>query len=138
MATLSVVICAHNRAALLDSILVSLHNQILAPDVIVVDDSDMLLMHTHGTTKYIWNRPDGLYHRVAKYNEAVAYVKTPFVVLLDDDTVPMGAEWAQGFVDALERASVVRGCFGSDCAFPGWFSTTNLGFSTLLTHQPFR
>ena len=131
---INVIICSHNRSALLESILKSLEKQSVQPRVWIVDDSDNAdlsgLQDYSIVHWFSWHRPDGLYHRVAKYNEAMKLIGRGKIVLLDDDCPPVGTRYVEAFETLLQEARAVRGLFldtdGQNKLTP-WFSTTNLG-----------
>lgn len=130
---MNVIICAHNRLESLCRILAVLSEQTILPRVTVVDDSDEPIMQQTNLKypslyRYIWIEPDGLYHRVGKYNLALGIVRGP-TILLDDDVIPEGNQFIEGYTQALENAVVVRGAWISD-GKPNkipWFSTANIG-----------
>lgn len=132
-----VVICSHNRAGFLRETLSVLERQGEACRAIVVDDSDDqnetlgLLKASPICDRFAWFRPDGLYHRVAKFNFGVNMAVAENMVLLDDDCIPLGEDFIAGYLEAFKDAPIVRGRFLHEGkrTLPPWFSTANIGMS---------
>ena len=81
-------------------------------------------------TKYIYNKDDNKYNRVARFNESILCCVSPKIIVLDDDCIPSDENFVDEHVQCLDEADFSRG----DVIFPdgnnadGWFSTANLGF----------
>jgi len=97
-------------------------------------------------------RDDGKYHRVRSFNDGVLLARSNYVILLDDDTIPLTTLWAATHVRRLNEeprafvrglvhiltadanATVTQGLLhqAGSVDWPhatlGWFSSTNLGF----------
>jgi len=80
-------------------------------------------------TKYIWNKDDK-YNRVARFNESILLCVSPFIIILDNDCVPVSRNFIKAHLDVLKTADFSKGTVtfpnGRDAS--GWFSTANLGF----------
>lgn len=112
--------------------MIALHRQTVLPKIYIVDDGNEHEYEEFASwsfvVKYIFNRPDGLYHRVGKFNEAMRLVSGA-TILLDDDCLIQGDRYVEAFEEGLARHNVVRGLFLDEGEYklPPWFSTTNLG-----------
>jgi GT2 family glycosyltransferase len=100
-------------------------------NLIVNDDGNKTIINPNDhpiITKYIWNKDDG-YHRVARFNESVSLCGSPFIILLDDDCIPVDSNFVQSHVDVLNTSDVCKGKirFPNGDLASGWFSTANLG-----------
>jgi glycosyltransferase involved in cell wall biosynthesis len=81
-------------------------------------------------TKYIYNRDDNKYNRVARFNESILCCVSPRIILLDDDCVPSNECFIDEHLKCLEEADFSKGdiLFYHGANSDGWFSTANLGF----------
>lgn len=139
----NIVICAHNRLDSLCDILSMLCEQTVLPEVTVVDDSDEPVMNLTNLkypvlARYIWNKPDGLYHRVGKYNLGLSLAQGK-TILLDDDCIPIGTRFVEEYESQLHDYHIVRGAFlheGKVKEIP-WFSTANVGMRVPHLFDPY-
>jgi GT2 family glycosyltransferase len=108
-------------------------------NVIINDDGSGSLIDPNQypvVTKYIWNKDDG-YHRVARFNESVSLCVSPYIILLDDDSVPNDEYFIQHHIDALNQHEVSQGSvrFGNGKFATGWFSTANIALRRSLIQR---
>ncbi len=99
-------------------------------NLIINDDGSNQLIDPNDyplVTKYIWNKDNG-YHRVARFNESVAMCVSPYIVLLDDDSVPDNKFFLEKHISALHQYEFSQGSvrFANGKFATGWFSTANL------------
>lgn len=101
-------------------------------NLIINDDGSKNLIDPNlypEVTKYIWNKDNG-YHRVSRFNESVALCVSPYIILLDDDSVPDNEFFLEEHIKALHIHEFSKGSirFGNGKYATGWFSTANIGF----------
>jgi GT2 family glycosyltransferase len=101
-------------------------------NLIINDDGSKELINPNlypSITKYIWNIDNG-YHRVARFNESFECCVSPYVILLDDDSVPDNKYFIEEHINALHTHEFSQGsvCFGDGKFATGWFSTANIAF----------
>lgn len=140
MTDITVVIVTFDRQPMLNELLYKLSQQTVVPEVIVNDDGTRQHLDGHEwpiIKRYLWHERNG-YHRVARYNEAVKLVETPYLVMLDDDCIPDHDIFVEHYLDGLKVSPVVRGLMRDEQMAPAdakltpWFSTANIGFETGL------
>lgn len=137
---LTVVIATFERVEMLTELIENLVSQIESVDIIVCDDGTSPFSLSDGyrhVKRYVWAPRDGGYHRVLRYNEGVLLAKTDYVVMLDDDCVPVSTGWSKNHLLELQSAEVVRGVFfeGGNFALAPWFSSINVSMRTDLARQ---
>lgn len=136
-----ICITTYNKKNSLIKILHMLSNQTnMNFNLIINDDGSKDLINPNEypiITKYIWN-PDIAYNRVGRFNESILICVSPYIIILDDDAIPVNNNFIQSHIDCLKKADFSSGriTFGKNYDIQGgWFSTANLGFRKTIIHN---
>jgi GT2 family glycosyltransferase len=108
-------------------------------NLIINDDGSRELINPNAfpiITKYIWNK-DNKYNRVGRFNESILMTVSPYVIILDNDCVPVSRNFISAHLEELKTAEFSKGTvtFPNGSNASGWFSTANLGFQRKMIKE---
>jgi len=137
MTKTSVIIVCYNKHVFLEQ---SLHilDQMDCDVILSMDGGDIAVNPARHpcVKKLVWTKHT-TYQRVARFNEGLKHVESEYVILLDEDTVPIRGNYIEAFEQCFASGKLVRGMWtsGEGPHLPPWFSTTNVGLSTDLARE---
>ena len=133
----NIVIVTYNRRKLLTEILERLSCQTEKDfEVIIQDDgsreNERINPDNYSFIKHYDIYPDDGYHRVLRFNQGIEKCNSEYIILMDDDVIPVYKTWLESHIKNLRQYDVSRGIVRfpnggvAHGARTSWFTSCNI------------